>query len=738
MPACVNTKAGPLLKSCTWAVEISQIVTVMLVIVLVVLLHCCNSTAIDLGVEFPYSGIGSVNPHGFGVFAVESAGALGEIRSVCNLGDINGDGLDDAFIGYQEYMDDAGIAAIVYGTEDDLESFVFDTMAPSVGFYITFNDSVTAQFGFSCSSGGDYNDDGISDFLIGSPGYDDDTGAAILIWGTGKDNWSTINALTMNSSVGILITGPVAEESDFGRSVEHIGDFNGDGVDDFMVSAHQEYVGGDSSGAGGAIYIFFGKSDWDHLTASTVTAFKLIYTDTRGRIGTGMNMAGDFNNDSFADIIFNSPSKQSPTNPKTNQGALWVYLGSDTFVYDLGDSMETVDLHGSSFEVSNTTGLRVFGATLGEGIGGDLGGKVCDFNADGYDDVMYGSETSDPDGQAYILFGKDRVYEDIEMEDWDGGVEGIAFSGSGSYKRLGDVMGCAGDINGDGYPDLYINSRVALDAGGNSENMLIIFGQETFVNSTIEELGENGYEYEEYDDINDVINLGNFGGLGTQTMVFTDDSYFPPGVGGGILGAVFFYTTYGLTDSPTESPTVSPSTFPSMTPTMSPTLSPTVSPTATPTVSPTSTPSDSPTISPSGNPSVSPTVSPSATPTVSPTYTPTTTPTVSPTIYPSVSPTVSPTAYPSDSPTVSPSTSPSTSPTTSPSIMEDGLDVAVGTVESNTTGVVAGVVVGAIALAGGLVYLISKRRSTKQSVVPTNTMFQTDEVRDHIQACKEV
>lgn len=120
------------------------------------------------------------------------------------------------------------------------------------------------------------------------------------------------------------------------------------------------------------------------------------------------------------------------------------------------------------------------------------------------------------------------------------------------------------------------------------------------------------------------------------------------------------------TCSPTLSPTTGPSSSPSLYPTQSPTVVPTSEPTSHPTSFPTRLPTRSPSVSPSVSPSDFPTESPTLTPTSSPTVAPSTTPTRLPTTSPSVSPTRSPTLSPTQTPTNSPSLTPTVTPTTTP------------------------------------------------------------------------
>ncbi|HMQ69983.1 MAG TPA: integrin alpha, partial [Ignavibacteria bacterium] len=83
--------------------------------------------------------------------------------SVCNAGDVNGDGYSDVIISAPDYdngQSNEGRVYLYYGSPDGIP-------ANSVWFYEP--DQANADFGFSISTAGDVNGDGYSDIIIGSP-----------------------------------------------------------------------------------------------------------------------------------------------------------------------------------------------------------------------------------------------------------------------------------------------------------------------------------------------------------------------------------------------------------------------------------------------------------------------------------------------------------------------------------------------------------------------------------------
>jgi len=103
-----------------------------------------------------------------GEFSGDYAGA-----AVGAAGDVNGDGIDDFIVGATNAGANGynGAAFVVFGTNGNPGGVDLGNLDGTNGFRLT-GENGDDYAGFSVSSAGDFNGDGIGDLLIGAPGYD--------------------------------------------------------------------------------------------------------------------------------------------------------------------------------------------------------------------------------------------------------------------------------------------------------------------------------------------------------------------------------------------------------------------------------------------------------------------------------------------------------------------------------------------------------------------------------------
>ena len=169
--------------------------------------------------------------------------------SVESISDLNGDGVDDFIIGAWKddggtpSANDSGNVAILYPDTDGSlvreKREIKNTTAN--GPELSAND----YFGISVANMGDLNGDGWDDLAIGAIGDDaggTDRGAVHIIYMAENGFVSSSEEINSNTANGPELT----NGDNFGRSVENIGDLDGDGVNDLAVGADHDDVGENS------------------------------------------------------------------------------------------------------------------------------------------------------------------------------------------------------------------------------------------------------------------------------------------------------------------------------------------------------------------------------------------------------------------------------------------------------------------------------------------------------------
>ena len=215
----------------------------------------------------------------------------------------------------------------------------------------------------------------------------------------------------------------------FGCSVAWVGDVNGDSYDDLLIGAFRY----PEIASVGQAYLYFGGPAIDLVADLVITP----PAGGAGWFGVSVASAGDFNGDGHPDFIIGAQQAGY-------EGKAFIYYGGPSL-----DATPDFTMIGES-----TGSITAFGASVA---------SAGDVNEDGFGDVIvgapwYGGGGNKP-GRAYVFFGgavPDAIPDRV-------------FPGVGFYDQLGSVVGSAGDMNGDGHPDVFAsapNSNAAAQGAG--------------------------------------------------------------------------------------------------------------------------------------------------------------------------------------------------------------------------------------------------------------------------------
>jgi FG-GAP repeat/Tryptophan-rich Synechocystis species C-terminal domain len=410
--------------------------------------------------------------------------------SVSGAGDINGDGIDDLIIGADRanpHGSNSGQSYVVYGNAAPELDLNGTNLIP--GFKI--NGIAAYDYsGFSVSSAGDINGDGIGDLLIGARFADpngNDSGQSYVVFGRRSGFGVNLNLSDLNGTNGFKISGVGADDRS-GGSVSSAGDINGDGIDDLIIGANRADPNGPDSGQS---YVVFGKlsgfsANLNLATLNSTNGFKINGIAAGHRSGSSVSSAGDINGDGIDDLIIGAP--YTDPNNLNSSGQSYVVFGSRS---GFGTNLNLSNLDG-------TNGFRINGIVAGDNSGTAVS-SAGDINGDGIDDLLIGAPPADStgnnSGQSYVVFGSRSTFgSSINLSNLSI-TSGFKLNGI-TYDRSGSSVSSAGDINGDGIDDLIIGASNSSPHGIYSGKSYVVFGSRSGFNfnTSLNILNGNGFK----------------------------------------------------------------------------------------------------------------------------------------------------------------------------------------------------------------------------------------------------
>lgn len=405
-----------------------------------------------------------------GAFEIKEGVAYPSALSVSGGGDHDADGLDDLLIG------GAGIAYIVFGAQAPKTTLLDRVREKQIGG-VALRDSGSPDPDdwrlngtyLTASGGSDFNGDGFSDFAIAMPEAAGGQGVAELVHNLrtpGPDGLVELAGARFGNADGFSMLGSAQRAGGFtplGQSIRAVGDYNGDGLDDTIVTS------GTYSGTTSEAHIIYGRATQGH----NLEPLRNVLGRPRDGELEGVTLAleeipsgilsvaaaGDTNADGADDVLLRRGTAST-------EDSVYLVLG--------GKSASTENV----FKVAAPPPGRVYtwtGEQSGDEAGRALAG-AADYNGDGYPDLAIGAPgAAENAGKVYVLFGgKDGFDAESSLAAVGRTIPGFVVLGN-SNLRVGAQLASLGDINGDGMDDLLIGTETR--PGQKLSYLYVIYGR---------------------------------------------------------------------------------------------------------------------------------------------------------------------------------------------------------------------------------------------------------------------
>jgi hypothetical protein len=299
--------------------------------------------------------------------------------------------------------------------------------------------------GFSLANAGDVDGDGSDDLIIGayeaSPRGRLTAGSVYLVYGRGEGTLDLANPGVQ----ALRIDGPLRRDN-IGQSVAAAGDQDGDGAPDILIGS----PGADPFGRGraGAAWIVHGQGGGGtvDLASPDAQATQLAGAEEVGAAGWSVAGGKDFDGDGRPDLAIGAP-EDGTVDTNTGPGAVYLVRGPANTggVQDL--SLPSPNL------------LEIHGPFAGDLFGWSLA-MTGDMNGDKRGDLAVGAWNYPPykrdqGGSVFVVNGTPTTGTVVAAS---GGKRGYRIDGADDSARAGRAVAAAGDLDGDGVPDLVVGS----------------------------------------------------------------------------------------------------------------------------------------------------------------------------------------------------------------------------------------------------------------------------------------
>lgn len=388
-------------------------------------------------------------------------------------GDLDCDGFSDLVIGSvgnptgEESRNASGVTWVVFGGPRE-------TLAKHVDLASQADLEIWGQPGDIAGSHvtvADLDGNGCADVVIGAPSGDglgdavESAGEAYVLFGGPRAQVVQSGIRVLGIHHDTVIYGAQVFDH-FGWAIEP-GDFDADGYDDLAISAIDADGVGNAKQAAGDIYLFWGGPQETLLgqafAAATLDNMSVFYGIDTGDLA-GFNFGtGDVDADGHDDLLVGLPysdGKGNAVGDVTGEAVLW-------FGRPRGEIATTNTLAAEADVI-------FYGALPDDATGHTV--IISDLNDDGFGDLVIGAPVANgfqgqrpESGSVHVLLGRPRDEWPVDLV-LGGQTANYVIRGSKSFESAGFGLS-AGDLDGDGRPDLVIGAPFYSGTGPGSERV---------------------------------------------------------------------------------------------------------------------------------------------------------------------------------------------------------------------------------------------------------------------------
>jgi hypothetical protein len=402
----------------------------------------------------------SISPETAKVIGVGDDDGEGAGNSI-TVADLNDNGVPDLVFGIyrydykggSEWTQGLGAGGVAIFHDNGLEDF--DNLSNDADIFIEGEKS-TDEFGHAVVTIGDYDEDGVSDIVVGSRGHGSSLQGRVYVFsgagiGTGTDP----------DDADLIITG--ATKHQIGEGLSSDTDLNGDGTFDVVMFGSDAFIAYTYLGVHYMNPSESGNVSWTsvdttwknkcgyHYSSSTYRGYcgaYVSYAATTGDIGGtdswqyNANAGGDLDGDGYHDIVLSEPNNDASY---TNAGAVYALWG------------KSAQYARKASNLSTDAARIMTGKTYNDYFGG-LAGFSADVDGDGSNELWVHDKGASKlyfylggSRSGYALNNAEAVFTDVSKAltaitnagDWDGdGIDDIGLSfagvgaGAGTYTLL--------------------------------------------------------------------------------------------------------------------------------------------------------------------------------------------------------------------------------------------------------------------------------------------------------------